>query len=407
MKIKKYTLQELKNAKGILLYGAGAWGKLVLETLQTDVLNGGDRSIDVPILFIDRMKTGTGIIKKEEIRNYPDYDILICAPSAYDEIVNELYVLNDGNMDHVYEISEILKSPKPKTFVNVHDRLCGELLLEKYDYYKNRSNTVNDSESMVLPFLGISVTERCSLNCEKCIALMPYYQKPNNFCFMHNLPALERLVKSVDKILEVGFLGGEVFMHNGFAEFLEWAINQEKIKSITVLTNSTIIPNKKEIELLKNDKVIFGIDDYGNLSLKMEELIEIAKAEQIKYYVLSNEDWQDLGDTTRNNYSEEKRNKIFNNCSFKDCHLFLNGKLYRCQRQAHLTNLGFCESIQDDYVDYTIEKGADEFREDLKKLLQERKYALAACDFCKDITMHINRIPAAEQRIPFVEKGED
>ncbi len=41
MKIKKYTLQELKNAKGILLYGAGAWGKLVLETLQTDVLNGG------------------------------------------------------------------------------------------------------------------------------------------------------------------------------------------------------------------------------------------------------------------------------------------------------------------------------------------------------------------------------
>ncbi len=392
MKIKTFKLKQLDSTKGILLYGAGAWGKLVFETLQTYVSAG------VPILFIDRMKTGTGIIKKEEIRNYPDYDILICAPSAYHEIVNELYMLNGGNLEHVYEISEILKSPKPKTFVNVLDRLCGELLVEKYDYYINRSSAMNDSEGMVLPFLGISVTERCSLNCEKCIALMPYYQKPKNSCFADNLPALERLISSVDKILEVGFVGGEVFMNKDFVEFLEWAINQKKIKSISVLTNSTIIPNQREIELFKNnDKLILGIDDYGSLSLKLEELIDIAKAERIKYYILSNPDWQDLGGTERNNYSDEKRNKIFNNCSFKDCHLFLNGKLYRCQRQAHLINLGICEDKPEDYIDFTVDKETDKFRYELTDLLAKREAALTACDYCNDITMQVNKIPAAKQ----------
>lgn len=187
-------------------------------------------------------------------------------------------------------------------------------------------------------------------------------------------------------------------MNKDFVEFLEWAIKQKKIKSINVLTNSTIIPNQRELELFKNnDKVILGIDDYGSLSLKLEELIDIAKAEQIKYYVLSNTDWQDLGDTTRNNYSDEKRNKIFNNCSFKDCHLFLNGKLYRCQRQAHLTNLGICEDRPEDYIDFTANKETDEFRYELTDLLAKRESALTACDYCNDITMQVRKIPAAKQ----------
>lgn len=54
MDIRAFTRQDLPKSKGILLYGAGAWGKLVLETLQSWM----DEDIDkkIPIVFIDRLR---------------------------------------------------------------------------------------------------------------------------------------------------------------------------------------------------------------------------------------------------------------------------------------------------------------------------------------------------------------
>lgn len=403
MDIYAFTKANLKDSKGILLYGAGGWGKIVLETLQSWIEKDEQMvNKNIPIIFIDRLKTsfeGIKVIKREEIKEYKDYDILLCAPSAYKEIITDLRnEFDEERMRHVFDIDKIVEKPEPRTYVTTQDCQSGEMLLEKYNFYKNRETLSTELGEVVLPFLAISVTERCSLNCDKCIALVPYYKNPRNFMFEDCRPALDRLINAVDKILELSFVGGEVFMNPEFYKWVEWAVNKTKIKTISIITNSTIIPDEQIIELLKHEKVVFGIDDYGSLSTKKEELIALAEREQIKYFIFLNEYWQDIGTLTRKNYSEQKKNAIFMNCSFKDCCLFLNGKIYRCQHEAHLDNLGVCVSSEEDCLDMRIERNCEELKEKLVKLMKKDR-ALDACDFCNDITASIRRIPVAEQRI--------
>lgn len=401
MDIRAFTRQDLPKSKGILLYGAGAWGKLVLETLQSWM----DEDIDkkIPIVFIDRLRPdfaggGVKVIKRQDIQKFDDYDILICAPSAHREILADLRSeFDDERMAHVFDISRIVEEPAPRTYVNMHDWQSGKILLEKYNFYKNRETLSMEPGRMILPFVGISVTERCSLNCDKCIALVPEYTTPSDFKFEDYRFVLEQLIGAVDVILELGFVGGEVFMNPEFYKYVEWAVNEEKIRTISILTNATIIPNKQMIGLLKHEKVVFGIDDYGTISAKKDELIKLAEREQIKYYVLKNEYWQDIGTLSRNNYSEEKKDAIFKNCSFKDCCLFMNGKVYRCQHEAHLDNLEICSAEEGDCLDLRTKRDIGEIREKLIKLMKKDK-ALAACDFCRDITSQMYKIPVAEQR---------
>ncbi len=50
MQIFDFTLQEAEKSKGIIIYGAGAWGKIVCETLQTMNIQ--------PRYFVDRFRGG-------------------------------------------------------------------------------------------------------------------------------------------------------------------------------------------------------------------------------------------------------------------------------------------------------------------------------------------------------------
>lgn len=408
--IQDFSKAMLADSKGVLLWGAREWGKLVFETLQNWMLKDDRlKSKDIDIVFIDRLKETSGfegidVIKEEAIEEYPEYDILICAPSAYTMILEDLKKLRGESLEHVFGISEILKQPMPMTYTSSLDCQKGEVLLERYEFYKTRNEkrghsfSRNDIETLVLPFLAISVTERCSLNCEKCIAMVPYYDNPQNFSFEDMKPALERLMDAVDKIIDIGFVGGEAFMNKEFYKYLEWAIDERKIRHVTVLTNATIIPDERTIELLKDEKVAFGFDDYGVISSKKDDLVVLAKKHNLKYYIMRDECWQDIGTLERKHYSQEKRNAIFSNCSFRDCNIFLNGRFYRCQHEAHLDNLGICKSSETDYLDLMLENdgGGLGIRKKLVDLITKTE-ALEACDFCNDITQGMFYIPVAEQ----------
>lgn len=399
MEVKEYHLGKLEETKGILLYGAGKWGKLVLETLQNIIEeNVLLKKRNIPILFVDRLRSDycdIKIIKKTEIWKYPGYDILICAPSAWKEIVEGIE--KEGLQNQIFGIEDIIRKPRPKTYVSEHDCFSGEVLQAKYLYYKNRNFSVkNFNEELIIPFVGVCITEKCSLNCEKCIALMPHYKQPKNYAFEEIEPYLERFLASVDSVLEMGFTGGETFLNKEYHKYIEWALGQKKIKGVTIITNATILPDEKMLHLLKHEKVVLILDNYGKLSVKLIELEKIAIKEKIKYCILSNKEWQNVGGLTNHSYPAEKRNEIYRNCSFKDCQLFLNGRLYRCQRQAHLTNLGVCKDEFGGFVDFSIEKTLEERKREIRKL-QERETAFLACNFCNDITEKMNPVPVAVQ----------
>ena len=66
---------------------------------------------------------------------------------------------------------------------------------------------------------------------------------------------------------------------------MDYAIGNEIIKSVEVTTNGTILPNEKQISLLKNKKVLVRISDYGVLVDK-NKLIQCCENHGIKYMVL-------------------------------------------------------------------------------------------------------------------------
>ena len=140
---------------------------------------------------------------------------------------------------------------------------------------------------------------------------------------------MNRLLDTVDKIIELGFIGGEPLLNQDLYKYLEWAIQSEKICSILVVTNSTILPDVKLIKYLKNRKVVLCLDDYGKLSNKLFELEEMAVREGINYFIQKSEYWFDFSGNGlhENNYTEKDRKKVFLNCPIRDCNFFLKGRV--------------------------------------------------------------------------------
>ena len=324
------------------------------------------------------------------MKQYLDYDVLVCAPSAYNEVCN---ILEETGFKSAYHIINLLKEKKIKTFQNYQDRLPAEKLVEIYSYYMQR--TSGYERKLIIPQLSFSVTEACTLKCEKCNALMPYYDKPKAYKFEEYLPAMKRMTETIDKIMEIGFIGGEPFLNKELYKYLDWAINSEKVASVLVMTNATILPDRKTVEYLKHKKCFLCLDNYGPLSGKLKELEELAIRENIDYYILNNEYWYDFGGTKRKNYTVEKRKRIFNNCPIRDCNFFMKGRLYRCQLAGNLVNLGFCEDKGDEYVDFNQDMPIKILREDVKQLITGTE-PLMACDFCNDVEGR-GTIPVAEQ----------
>ncbi len=378
MKITVYTREIAETAKKpVVIYGAGAWGKLVWTGLRKWGIQ--------PLAFADRQKLGTlcglEIIDPKELAQYLHCHILICTPSAFREVTDYLGTLG---FSEVFDVSELLRiSDADGSNTNAHDLMPVREKLGKYEFFKRRS-LGEMQEELQIPFLSLSVTERCSLKCIGCLAMVTRYEHPVDGKFDRDILALRRLTKMVGSIMEVGFVGGEVFMNPEFHRYLAWTINEDKVWGISVLTNGTILPDSKILELLKHPKVRLGIDDYGISSRKLDSLIAMAEREKIAYYIVKHQSWLDMGEPAYRGYDEKLKEDIFNHCSWKDCLLFLHGRLYRCQYGAHMVNLGLCSDANEDYVDFGPgEESADELSRRTRFLLS-RTAPLRACGYCND-----------------------
>ncbi len=367
----------------------GVWGKIAFDTLACWNIT--------PVFCADRFKCtepggmwkGIPILPPEKLTDYLAYDVLICAPSAFEEVCNQLQIYG---FTKAFHILSLLKETSPKTFENLQDRLPADKLAEIYSYYMQRAS--GKYESLMIPQISFSITEACSLKCEKCNALMPYYQKPETFRFEQYLPEMNRMLDTVDEIMEIGFIGGEPFLNKELYKYLDWAIGSDKIVSVLIVTNSTIMPDEITIKYMKHEKVFLGLDNYGALSNKIKALEEMAIREGIQYYILKDEYWYDFGGIEKRNYTLEQRKKVFSNCPIRDCNFFMKGKLYRCQFAGNLHNLGYCNG-EGDYVDFSQELSRDALRQAVSSLLTKRE-ALWACNFCNDMEQK-HLIPVAVQ----------
>ena len=93
---------------------------------------------------------------------------------------------------------------------------------------------------LFFPCLEVSLTTFCSLRCEKCANLMQYYSKPYHVEAKKVFSSIRALAKVSDGIDCLRLIGGEPLLWSDLAKLIDYAIAEDKIKLILMVTNGTI-----------------------------------------------------------------------------------------------------------------------------------------------------------------------
>jgi len=307
-------IKAVKRYIPLIIFGAGATGRLLLEKCQ-------EKGIRVECFCDEVIKDsfcGLAVFTINEAKiRFPDAKYMVTT-GAVKDVAKKL-----GYKNIIY--SKTVKLLRQLTAIG-YDKFCLEICIEANQSYKKR---------YFIRSLDLIITERCSLRCQDCSNLMQYYKEPKD-C------DIERILKNLDillhyaKIGEIRVIGGEPFMNKDWPILVEALSKNPKVKRIVIYTNGTIFPN---IELLRDKKICLYITDYGKLSNeRLWDFIGLLQKQSINHKVIKPE-WTDCGEIKENHRTAEELDKMFLDCCSKNMTLS-NGKLYHCAFAANLARLG-------------------------------------------------------------------
>ena len=386
--LKKFEQNALQDGNPVILYGAAMYGELAFNALC---------ALKIPVFaFCDRVQAGRTFLDKpvlspEQLRAYPDAHVLICATKGFSGIMHYLESLSWGKY---YDIAGLLPHIEYEKLPSYCRALPYRDLIEKYQFYLPTEKM--DQARLDLSFVALSITERCTLKCKKCSVLAPYYRHPCDDPFEEICNPFQRFLSCVDSIAELQIGGGEPLMHKELARILAWGLEQEKVKEISIFTNSTILPDESLSKVLLNPKIKLLLDDYGALSRKLPDIVRMCDERGIRYLIQKFERWDDLGDYSDKHETDEQAAEKFRYCSFGNVISFLKGRLYRCTTAARIADLQLVPDDPSDYVDFTGEKDPVVWKMQIHHLLYEKNFHIG-CRLCNGISTYRLGIPVAEQ----------
>lgn len=240
------------------------------------------------------------------------------------------------------------------------------------------------------------VTEGCSLKCIDCSNLMQYYVKPKSSNLDILIQSTQKILLSVDRVLEWRILGGEPFIYKPLPQYLDYLSECKNIGSIIVYTNGTILPSVELISSLKNSKSIVEISNYGAASRHAIQLKEILVENNITC-TLKDPIWTDSGRIhTHKNESKDELSEKYFRCCTNDILTLLHGKIYHCPFSANLINLDSKYFSEDDVVDIATYNSVDDLRIKLSTFYKGKQY-LHSCNYCNGRDYTVPLVPTAVQ----------
>lgn len=256
--------------------------------------------------------------------------------------------------------------------------------------------------------LAVIVTLKCTLNCKLCCNCATLYKNPPILDKQLIFDDLKSIFEIYDRIEWLQFVGGELFLHPAMGEIIEESFKYDaQFDRIILMTNGTIVPSAETLEILKRhrDKIEVQISDYGTLSYKLTELVEVFEKMSIQHVVKKfygdiqhYGGWVDCGDFNDRQYSAEEVRHVFESCwqiGMKNLHAY-NGQLHNCIRSLFATDLGMQETPSDEYIDLRDPNTSVEDKKAIAALFNTRP--LSACHLCNGFNTETSeRHPAAEQ----------
>jgi len=249
--------------------------------------------------------------------------------------------------------------------------------------------------------VDIIITERCSLRCKDCSNLMRYYKNPQDCNIGGLIKSIGKFCSIADEVNEFRVIGGEPFMNKDAHLIIKKLIEEPKVRKITIYTNGTIVPREEQIQYLKNNKVLFIITDYGELSGNLNNLIKTLKQNDIAYYAEKARGWTDCAKIIKHNRNILQQKEIFRNCCAKNTITLSDDKLYRCPFSANAARLNAVPDFKNDYVgifDKTL--NVSEIKKKIRIFLLKKDF-LETCDYCNGRSFGDTEIqPAVQTKEP-------
>lgn len=368
---------KIKKEK-ILLFGAGALGSIACKTLKTlsiEIIAVIDNNEDKQGKYIE----GIEIISLEYAKEkYLDKKVIIC--------------IFDNDKE-----AEARRNLQERGFKNF---LSKDLIV--YLYLKKNIKSVgfkveNDKINSISA-LNLIITEYCSLKCKYCSHYIPYRKNPVTWkkedCIKWAVAASEVF----DRIEKLVVCGGELMLHPDLNEIVEKISQISNVQRIDILTNGTIAPSKKLLNILqKSGKCRILVSDYGELNYKVKEIEQMCKLYDIPFsYALSESMWVKNRLGKAHGRSEEENRALYCSCIEPSrCPAIVQGRLYRCVTSYVNARMGFIPETVQDYVDLLNEDLSIKERKDRVREFVLSTEAPLSCDYCS--TESMVEIPRAEQ----------
>jgi hypothetical protein len=255
-----------------------------------------------------------------------------------------------------------------------------QFVTEWYYKFKNQINVLKTD---------ISLTTRCTLNCENCMQFLPYWEKgtKQEYSLDEKKADLDTLFSVVDYVFDIDFVGGEPFLYSNIDGFVTYIGDsyRERIGYMGFITNGTIVPNDSTCMLLKKYGIGVSISDYSNFieyNHKIPEIVLKLEKYGINYTLNKNIDWYDFGfPNDRYSYDDKQVAVHMKKCNTV-CHLLDNKKLYYCGCQWAAQKGGLFNEDDNAYIDLEkVECGKIEKRQILELMLGN--VSGGYLDFCK------------------------
>lgn len=324
-----------KNLNGIVLFGFGRQGRKMYTTLERDfqIMAIVDNSPEKQ----GRQVYGHTILSFDQAKEYlHQYKIIVTTSQYYYQTI-KVQLNAEGLVENVDYV------------------MYQQFVTEWYYKYKNRINVLKTD---------ISLTTRCTLNCENCMQFLPYWKperiKENSLDEIKE--NLDIYFKSVDYVLDFDIVGGEPFLYSKINEFIRFIGEhyRDRVGYIGFITNGMIVPKEETLKLLHKYSMDVSISDYSeNIEYRHQipQIIEELEEYKIDYMWNKNIDWFDFGfPGNKYNYEGEAAVSHMQCCNSIE-HILDDKKLFYCGLEWSAQKGGLFPIEEKAYID--LEKMAD------------------------------------------------
>ncbi len=322
-----------EGRKKVYIYGSMTPGEEMCQKL--DFLNCVEGFIDGNPAKRETTILGKPVFSLEELDpKQKDYIIIICSTAEAKMTERCLLLGYSIGVDIFYQ----------KVFM--------EFFLPIYAKYAH--------DKVVIRLSPQSLSEVCTLCCLHCNHSLPFLADPVHFTFEEFKRDVDLFFQYVDFVYYMDLVGGEPFANPDFYEIARYTLETygSRMYGMRFVSNGTILPDEKMLELMKTHKVMVSYTDYTasvpQIKARTEEFKALLTKYEIEFSIDAMPIWKDYGiGRAENKFSnEQEKMDWFDNCQ-TPCRYMRDGKLYFCTSDRLAQRAGITPEDPSSYLDFT------------------------------------------------------